>query len=92
MSIKFQFYPKNVRIPTFLSDVVSVFKDINEVTSNSPTPLKSNDVLKVCTPFFLDLGYRVEGRHNEDQFHIEVPVLFGKNNSLEKIISCRCIS
>ncbi|PEZ63318.1 hypothetical protein CN372_13985 [Bacillus anthracis] len=84
MTTNFQFYPKNMRIPEFLNDVVGVFNAVSLRISSSTTKFKSDDILRECTEGLIGLNYKVEGNHNEDSKYIEVPVLFGKNNVLEK--------
>lgn len=82
--INYQFYPKNNKLPDFLSQVVQVFSEMNIRISSTNRKYKSNDILAECRDGLISIGYKVEGSHNTDGNFIEVPVLFGRNNVLEK--------
>lgn len=82
--INFQFYPKNNKLPDFLSQVVQVFIEMNKRISCTNRKYKSNDILAECRNGLINIGYKVEGSHNVEGNFIEVPVLFGRNNVLEK--------
>ncbi|AVK95638.1 hypothetical protein FCT18_17485 [Lysinibacillus sphaericus] len=84
MTVNYQFYPKNNRLPDFLKCVVEVFKEMTMIISPTNRKYKSDVILGECKDGLLKLGYRVEGNHNTDGKYIEVPVLFGRNNALEK--------
>ncbi|MGG1630329.1 hypothetical protein [Rossellomorea sp. NRS-1567] len=82
--INYQFYPKNNKLPDFLSQVVQVFSEMNRRILNTNRKYRSNDILAECRGGLISIGYKVEGSHNTDGNFIEVPVLFGRNNVLEK--------
>lgn len=83
--INFQYYPKNTKIPLHLDDVVNVFKSNQSSFSSIPDKrLTSNKVLEVITNDLESKGYRVEKKISGVTHFIEVPVLFGRNNTLEK--------
>lgn len=82
--INYQFYPKNNRVPDFLIQVIRVFSDMNNRISSTNRKYKSNDILAECRDGLISIGYKVEGNHNTEGKFIEVPVLFGRNNVLEK--------
>ena len=85
MNINFQFYPKNIRIPNHLADVVNVFIQNEAKISWSNNDLKSNEVLAEVTNELENINYRVEKKVLGKTEYIEVPVLFGRNNTLENI-------
>lgn len=82
--INYQFYPKNNRLPDFLTEVVRVFFEMNNRIASTNRKYKSNDILAECREGLIRIGYKVEGSHNTNGNFIEVPVLFGRNNVLEK--------
>ena len=84
MSINFQYYPKNSRIPKHLEDVVEVFNLSYEKINSTEHSLWSNDVFKECSENLNKIGYEVEKNKDGTNKTINVPVLFGRNNSLEK--------
>lgn len=84
MSVNYQFYPKNNKLPIFLEGVVTVFEEMTSAISTTSRRYKSNDILLECCEGLIKLGYKVEGSHNNRKKIIEVPVLFGRNNVLEK--------
>lgn len=80
----YQYYPKNRRITEHLEDVVGVFDEMERGTAGTARTYKSNEVLAMCRPGLEELSYRVEDTDRETDKYIEVPVLFGRNNRLEK--------
>lgn len=84
MSINFQFYPKNIMLPSHLLDVVDVFMKSERKISSDTNNLKSNEVLAEVTSGLESIKYRVEKKISGKTEYIEVPVLFGRNNTLEK--------
>lgn len=83
MTINFQYYPKSQRITSHLSSVTEVFKEEESDISSQTHSHESNKVLAYLANGLIDLGYRVEKSKKKEDL-IEVPVLFGMNNKLEK--------
>ena len=84
MSINFQYYPKNSRIPEHLEKVVEVFNLSYKKINSSKHSLWSNVVLKECSENLNKIGYEAEKNKDGTNKTINVPVLFGRNNTLEK--------
>ncbi|MCG7380332.1 hypothetical protein MH215_25480 [Paenibacillus sp. ACRSA] len=82
--MNFQFYPKNIRITPHLNNVVKVFEKMENEIATESRNYKSNEILAACKNGLTAIGYKVEGNHNEGSKHIEVAVLFGRNNVMEK--------
>lgn len=81
--ITFQFFPRShgitLKIKAVIDCFVAVSKDIDSKNNN----LVSNDVLHIVGPFLEKVGFKVEtGKQKEDK--IDVPVLFGVNNNIDK--------
>lgn len=80
--LNYQYYPKNNMVTNNLKNIINVFiNNYDTISSIDDKKLKSNEVLSVCKDGLKNIGYRVESK--EDGI-IQVPVLFGRNNSLEK--------
>lgn len=80
----YQYYPKNQRITEHLEDVVGVFDEMERGTAGTARTYKSNEILSFCRPGLERLSYTVEDMGRAAGKYIEVPVLFGRNNRLEK--------
>ena len=81
--IQYQFFPRSQGITNEIKMVIESFKSVeNEIDSNSKE-LKSNDVLAKVRPFLEQESFTVEtGKGKNDK--IDVPVLFGKDNNVDK--------
>ena len=84
--IRFQFFPRSIGVVKPIEDVLKAFKkvecDIDSKTNNK----KSDDVLAAVEPYLTELKYNVE----KDK--IDVPVLFGNNNTIDKSFYADAIS
>lgn len=81
--VRFQFFPRSIGITSKIGEIVQCFKSIEEQIDSTAFDLKSNEVLKQIRPYLERLGYNVEtGKGKDDK--IDVPVLFGINNTVEK--------
>ena len=78
--INYQYFPQNRVLPEHLRQVVDIFLRQAAKINSEQTRLKSNEVLDVVAPFLKDLGYKTEPIDGT----IEVPVLFGRNGTIEK--------
>lgn len=80
--LNFQYYPKNNIITNNLRNIINVFEENYErISSVNNNKYKSNEVLSICRTGLKNIGYRVESK---EEGIIQVPVLFGRNNTLEK--------
>lgn len=81
--IQYQFFPRSQGITREIQAVIDSFRNIEDKIDSEKQELKSNDVLNLVRPFLEKLNYRVEtGKGKEEK--IDVPVLFGKNNNVDK--------
>jgi len=69
-------------MPDDLVSIVKCFEEVKDVIKSPESDLKSDGVLKVLEASFEGLGFRVEKGKSVDQ-KIRVPVLFGRNNSID---------
>lgn len=89
MNIQYQYFPKSCNIPTELQLLVKVFFAKKDEIISSKFQLPSNEVLRILSSDIAALGYQVEtGKKAVDK--IKVPVLFGRNGSLEKYFEADC--
>ena len=82
-SINWQFFPKSTEIPQHLLDVVAVFEKYIDKISSHYHKLSSNQVLEIIRKDLESVNYHVE-KSKKQKDKIKVPVLFGRNGSLEK--------
>ena len=79
--VRWQSFPKNKRATDFFVELVTIFDKNIEKIDSSRFELSSNEVLGVVSKDLLDKGYKVELSKKEK---INVPVLYGVSNSVEK--------
>lgn len=89
MQIQYQYYPKNSCVPDFLNDIISIFMVREELIMSSKFQLLSDEVLHIISGDISLLGYEVE-RGKKSGEKIQVPVLFGRNGTLEKYFEVDC--
>jgi len=83
-NIRFQFYPKNKKLPKHLETLIlEGFKKNHDKISSDENTLHSNEVLSTIRSSLLKLGYKVESGKSDKQ-KILMPVLFGENGKIEK--------
>ena len=78
--INYQYFPKNHVLPEHLRQVIDIFLQQDAKIDSERTHLKSNEVLAIVAPFLKKIGYKTEPIDGM----IEVPVLFGRNGTIEK--------
>lgn len=88
---QFQFFPRSVGVSPQISSVIECFKCIEADIDSDKHDLKSNQVLKLIQLYLERMGYRVETGKGKGE-KIDVPVLFGKNNSIDKCFFADAIS
>lgn len=87
MDIQYQYFPKSCSIPNELQQIIKIFcKKEDEITS-SKHKFKSNEVLHILSEDIAALGYQVE---ISKKTKIKIPVLFGRNGSLDKFFEADC--
>jgi len=81
--IRYQFFPRSRGVTNDVHKVIECFKTVEAEIDSATMNLVSNDVLAKVRPFLEAEGYKVEvGKSNEQK--IDVPVLFGKDNAIDK--------
>jgi len=81
--IQYQFFPRSQGITDEIKNIIESFKSVENEIDSKTKELKSNDVLNMVRPFLEKNSFTVEtGKGKNDK--IDVPVLFGKNNNVDK--------
>lgn len=81
--IRYQFFPRSRGVTKEIQKVIECFKVIESEIDSTTTNLISNEVLAIVRPHLENVGYKVEIGKSSDQ-KIDVPVLFGKDNVIDK--------
>ena len=89
--IRFQFFPRSQGITSSMQGVIDCFSAVEEGISSATHDLNSNDVLGILRPCLEKRGFRVEAGKTRVE-KIDVPVLFGKNNQIDKSFNADAIS
>lgn len=77
------FYPRSHEPPEIIRGVVNVFQWQEKELQSASRELTSDGILAIVRPGLEKIGFQVEkGKKAMDKVH--VPVLFGRNGSLEK--------
>lgn len=81
--IQYQFFPRSRGLTEEMRQIVDCFNIVNDKISSDTNELVSNDVLAILRPYFEQIGFVVEtGKTKEAK--IDVPVLFGVDNKVDK--------
>jgi hypothetical protein len=81
--IKYQFFPRSRGVTNEIQKVIECFKAVESDIDSGTNNLVSNEVLAKVRPYLERQGYRVEiGKSTEQK--IDVPVLFGRDNAIDK--------
>lgn len=89
--LNYQLFPRSVAISEELKDVIQCFEHVYSNISSETNVKKSNEVLAELCPELEKLGYAVEkGKSDADK--INVPVLFGINNNIDKCFFADALS
>lgn len=87
--IRYQFFPRSRGVTDEILKVIDCFKVVECEIDSTTNNLVSNDVLAKVRPFLEKQDYRVEIGKTLDK-KIDVPVLFGNDNIIDKSFFCRC--
>ncbi len=81
--LNFQFFPRSHGLTQEIKDVISCFEEHYNKIDSEINNLTSNEVLNVVRKSLEKIGFTVE-RGKDKESKIDVPVLFGKNNVIDK--------
>ena len=81
--VRYQFFPRSRGVTQEIQDVIICFKSVETDIESETKELKSNEVLLMVRPYLEKFGYTVEtGKSTSEK--IDVPVLFGQDNKIDK--------
>ena len=86
--IQFQFFPRSRGLDERMSKIVEAFQLVDHVNH---AQVCSNVMLAMVRPYLEKQGFRVEkGKQKSEK--IDVPVLYGENNKVDKFFSADALS
>lgn len=89
--IRFQFFPRSIGVVKPIEDTLNAFKKVEYDIDSEISNKKSDDVLAAVEPYLTKLKYNVE-KDKSSKGKINVPVLFGNNNTIDKFFYADAIS
>lgn len=79
--INYQFFPRSRGVTNDIKQIIECFEIVDKTKTSKK--LTSNEMLELLRPHLEKIKFRVEcGKKESDK--IDVPVLFGPNNSIDK--------
>jgi hypothetical protein len=81
--IQYQFFPRSRGITDEMQQIIDCFNAVDDQISSDKEELSSNEVLAMLRPYFEKIGFTVETGKTKDA-KIDVPVLFGVDNRIDK--------
>lgn len=89
--IQYQFFPRSMGLIQPMGDVINAFIQVEQDINSYSNDLKSDEVLAKVRPYLENAGFHVEQDKSKDG-KINVPVLFGTNNIIDKSFFADAIS
>lgn len=81
--IRYQFFPRSVGITEQIEQIVTCFNNVYDQIKSPDNNLTINEVLGILKEHLILAGMKVEGGKKRGQ-KLSVPVLFGRNNQIDK--------
>lgn len=88
--INYQFFPRSQGITEKISEIINCFEKVDN-SKNKGQHLKSNEMLAMLRPHLEAIGFKVESGKSANE-QINVPVLFGENNNVDKSFAADALS
>lgn len=89
--INFQFFPRSHGVTPEIKAVIDCFKIVEPELEQKDIHRVSNEVLALVRPHLEAIGFSVETGKGKDE-KIDVPVLFGENNEVDKFFFADALS
>ena len=90
-SIQYQFFPRSMGMIQSMVDVIESFLKVEDEISSETQELVSDEVLALVRPHLEKVGFHVE-QDKTKEGKINVPVLFKRNNEIDKSFFADAIS
>lgn len=89
--IQYQFFPRSIGVTPEISKIIDAFRAVENAIDSSHSSLSSNGVLEKVRPHLERIKFKVEkGKQKTNK--IDVPVLFGRNNKVDKMFYADALS
>ena len=89
--IQYQFFPRSIGVTPEISKIIDAFRAVENAIDSSHSSLSSNGVLEKARPHLERIKFKVEkGKQKTNK--IDVPVLFGRNNKVDKMFYADALS
>ncbi|WP_373768026.1 hypothetical protein [Glaesserella sp.] len=89
--INYQFFPRSQGVNHEIQNVIQCFESVADKINSQNHQLSSNEVLEIVRNNLENIGFIVEKGKSANQ-KINVPVLFGLNNSIDKCFNADALS
>ena len=89
--LKYQLFPRSIGITTQIQDVIRCFEQTYNEIKSPDNELNSDEVLDILRPYLEEVNFKVETGKSKTQ-RIYVPVLYGKNNTVDKSFNADGVS
>lgn len=89
--LQYQFFPRSIGVSTVIQPIIACFQRQYALIDSTQHNLSSNQVLSVLAADLEQIGFRVE-KSKKDTDKIKVPVLFGRNNTIDKEFHADAVS
>ena len=89
--LNYQLFPRSVAITEEIQNIIDCFLAEYDKINSEINNLKSDDVLHIISPYLIKIGFDVEIGKTSAQ-KINVPVLFGINNHVDKAFNADALS
>lgn len=88
--INYQFFPRSCGVTPEMAAIIECFKKA-ENDKGEDKQVSSNEMLALIRPYLEKLDFKVESGKSRDE-KIDVPVLFGENNAVDKAFAADALS
>lgn len=89
--INYQFFPRSQGVNQEIQSIIRCFENVADEINSESHQLSSNEVLEIVRSHLESIGFIVEKGKSANQ-KINVPVLFGLNNNIDKFFNADALS
>lgn len=89
--IRFQFFPRSIGVIRDIENIIITFQKVESSIDSQILNIKSDEVLAIVEPYLTKLHFKVE-KDKSKNGRVNVPVLFGNNNTIDKSFYADAIS
>lgn len=89
--LQYQFFPRSLSVSDEMQSIINCFYRVYKYINSDKHEITSNEVLSFVRPYLEENKFKVEKGKGKDA-KIEVPVLFGLNNNIDKCFNADALS